>query len=239
MDIGSIAHALLLEGDESCIAVIDADDYRTKVAQQERDAARAAGKYPILAAKMTDIRNMVDSARQYLESSELCGILDRGEAEATMIFQADDVWCRARPDWICGDKRWLLHVKTTGGTANPGAWIRSQMMNSGYDLAAAFYEIGARELGMRKAESVFLVIETNEPHGCSLVGMDPAMRDFATRKAWRAISLWGQCLERGEWPCYPPNIAYAEPPAWAVAQFEEEELRAEIDPVQEREGIQA
>jgi hypothetical protein len=239
MDTGSIIHSLLLEQDESQIVSIDALDYRTKAAQQARDDARAAGKHPILAHKMTDIRCVVDAARQYLQASELSGILDAGEPEATLLFKTLGTWCRARPDWISGDKRVLLHVKTTGGSANPDAWIRSQLMNSGYDMAAAFYETGAYELGM-DAQSVFFVIETAPPYGCSLVGLSPLARDIANSRVMRAIKTWRDCLDSGYWPAYPDRIAYADAPAWAIAQNEQEEYRGlVIDPVQQREGIQA
>src|SRR5262245_43940260 len=39
LDIGTAAHALLLEGDTG-VVVIEASDYRTKLAREARDAAR-------------------------------------------------------------------------------------------------------------------------------------------------------------------------------------------------------
>lgn len=240
MDKGSIAHALLLEGSEENVVVIDATDYRTKAAQQARDDARAQGKHPVLAHHMTDIRDMVDAARQYIAQSELAGIFDSGEPEATMLFQIDGTWCRARPDWING--RTLLHVKTTGGSARPDAWIRTQMLSCGYDVAAALYERGAEELIPAYSESVFFVIETSPPYGCSLVALSPELAEFANRKLTRALRLWRHCLDTNTWPCYPSRIAYAEAPAWALAQFEEEEYRqpvGEIDEQQMEHGAQA
>ena len=49
MDIGTIAHGLLLEGDESRIVLIEAEDWRTKEAKEQRDQAYADGKVPLLA----------------------------------------------------------------------------------------------------------------------------------------------------------------------------------------------
>lgn len=239
MDIGSIAHALLLEQTEDNVVEIDAPDYKTKLAREARDAARAEGKHPVLAHKMPAIRALVGAARDYLAGSDLAGILDDGVPEATMLWQDEGTWCRARPDWISGDQGVLLHVKTTGGSAHPASWIRAQLLNSGYDLAAVHYQHGARALGMDRAESVFLVIETDPPHGCSLVGLTPALRELAAGKHERASRIWRTCLARGFWPAYPSSIAYAEAPAWAIAQAEEEEIRGlGFDPVQEREGIQ-
>lgn len=240
MDKGSIIHAMLLENTEENVVEIDAPDFKTKLAREARDAARAEGRHPILAHKLAGLRALVTAARSYLDRSDLAGILeDGGVSEATMLWQDDGVWCRARPDWISGDKGVLLHVKTTGGSAEPGEWIRTQLLRMGYDISAAHYERGARALGMDRAQSIFLVIEQDPPHGCSLVGLTPALRDLAMNKTERATTIWRHCVSRNFWPCYPSAIAYAEAPAWALAQAEDDEIRGfGFDPLQEREGVQ-
>src|SRR3989304_4859845 len=45
-DLGTLAHALLLEQDDSRLVVVEADDWRTKAARLARDEARAARKRP-------------------------------------------------------------------------------------------------------------------------------------------------------------------------------------------------
>lgn len=240
MDTGSIAHAMLLEQSEECVVAIDAPDYKTKAAREARDAARAEGKHPILAHKLPAVRALVTAARNYLAASDLAGILeDGGMAEATMLWQEGGAWCRARPDWISGDKGILLHVKTCGGSAEPSEWIRMHLLRDGYDVAAVHYERGAHALGMGGAQSIFLVIEQNAPHGCSLVGLDPSLHELAQQKHERALRTWRHCVERGFWPCYPREIAYAEAPAWALAQAEEEKIRGfGHDELQEAHGAQ-
>lgn len=240
MDTGSIIHSMLLEQNEECVVVIDAPDFRTKAAQQARDEARAAGKHPILAHKFAAVRALVTAARNYLSTSDLAGILDDGIPEATMLWQDEGTWCRARPDLISGDKGVILHVKTTAGSAEPAEWIRRHLLLDGYDVAAAHYERGAHALGMDRAQSIFFVIEQEPPHGCSLVGLTPALRELAHGKAERASRIWRACLQRNFWPAYPTAIAYAEAPAWALAQAEEEEIRGfGSDELQERYGAQA
>jgi hypothetical protein len=54
-DIGSAAHALLLEGEDRMV-VLPYDDYRKKEAKEARDYARAEGKHPILEAKYPAVR---------------------------------------------------------------------------------------------------------------------------------------------------------------------------------------
>src|SRR5689334_5544259 len=71
LDLGTIAHALLLEHDDSRVVVIDADDWRTKTAKEERDVARALGKLPILKALYEEAKDMVSVARREIAASEL------------------------------------------------------------------------------------------------------------------------------------------------------------------------
>src|SRR3990167_5327922 len=57
-DLGSAAHAMTLN-DDRAFEIIDAADWRTKEAKAQRDAARAAGKIPLLTAQYERTRAMV------------------------------------------------------------------------------------------------------------------------------------------------------------------------------------
>jgi len=215
--MGTAIHDALLEGIDR-IAVIEADDWRTKAAKEARDAARTEGKIPILARKVEQVEDAVSAALSFIEKSEIAGVFHRGKPEQTVIWKEESLICKARPDWLTDDRSILLHVKTTQGSAEPSSWIRGQLTNMGYDVAWAFYQRGC-PVGL----SVFLVIEANAPYGCSLVGLDPAMQDLADRKVSRAIATWQQCKATGKYPAYSSRIHYAEPRAW---QLEEEESHA-------------
>lgn len=230
MDVGTIAHKILLEGNEDGIVVVDAGDWRTKVAQSARDEARSKGKAVILAVRLPQVRAMVAAARAFMESSVLAGALEAGQAEGSIEWMDSGVRCKARPDFLPHHEPYILHVKTTEGTASPNAWIRNHLFSSGYDVTASFYE-----RAMPDRESIFLVIEQFAPYGCSLIGLDPMSRDNAERKVTRAMAIWADCLKTGKWPCYPTGICYAETPAWELAETE----RMELDPVQMRHGVQA
>lgn len=247
-NIGSVAHSLLLEGDESKLVIIDADSFRTKVAREMRDDATAQGLHPILAKRVDDVRRMADVAREYVSRSQIAGVFDKGRPELTLVWQCSllaaeklpPVWCRGRPDWLTDDMSMLVHFKTTQGSAEPNQWIRSQLVNQGYDLAFAFYLRGLFALGApQNAESVFLVQEATAPYCCSLIGMAPGMIDLADRKATRALQLWSACLARGQWPAYSARIHFAEPLPWHETDFADREAnRDTIDPKQQQYGMQ-
>ena len=221
-EIGTIAHAMLLEGDESRVVIIDADDYRTKVAQAKRDEARATGKLPILAARMDDVRAMVVEARVAVARSELRGLLDGGRMETTLIWQEGGAWCRCRPDIINEGLGVLVDYKSTGGSAEPDAWSRGPLLGNGYDLQGAMQRRGAAALlGGDDWGVVYMVQETDPPYAVSFVGLDSQFTIFADAKLDAALATWRTCLATNEWPAYPERICWASPPEYAVYRFGE------------------
>lgn len=227
-DMGMAIHDGLLEGIDR-IAAIEADDWRTKAAKEQRDAARADGRIPMLARKVAQVEAAITAAKSFIETTELAGIFTRGKPEQTAIWNEGELICKARPDWLTDERDVILHVKTTQGSAEPSSWIRNQLVSNGYDLASEFYARGLAEfagIGFNDFKSVFLVIEQNEPYGCSLIALSPAMADLASRKVDRAINIWRECKRTGKYPAYSSQIHYAEPLPWHLAEQEEKELTA-------------
>jgi hypothetical protein len=218
-DLGSAAHMMLLERREDRIVRVDADDWRTKAAKEARDLAQSEGKYAVLERQYKDIKEMCDAARKFLMRTELGNILDTGEAEQTLVWQDDSVWCRARPDLMSGDRKIVLDYKSTA-SAQPEAFAR-QIGRMGYDLQAEFYSDGVQvETGSRPA-FVFLAQEITVPYACSLVALSNAYQFVGQQKVRRALDLWKTCLLENAWPSYNPRIWYAEPPPWQLMQAEE------------------
>jgi hypothetical protein len=222
MDAGSIAHAMLLEKDHTRIVLIDAPDFRTKVAKEQRDTARAEGKLPVLAHRLGQITTMVIEARRAIERSELAPVFADGQAEQTLLWQEGETWCRSRPDWVSTDYRVAVDYKTTQGSAEPSAFARGAMLAFGYDVQAAFGLRGLQVVHKPRDRSfVFLVQETEPPYACSLVGLSPAFEAFAEQKRRAAVALWTACLAQDHWPSYPERVCWMEPPTWAQTQFSE------------------
>lgn len=156
MDLGSICHALLLEGVDKMHVIrstkklkkgdklIDTgepiEDYKTESAREERDTARAAGKCPVLPHEVAGIETMLKACRIQLQShKEASNAFTNGKPEQTLIWQEPNgVWCRARLDWLHDDYRFIDDYKTTGGSANPEQVSRN-LFRDGLDIQAAFY----------------------------------------------------------------------------------------------------
>ena len=222
-DMGSVAHELVL-GNSDAIAIVDADDWRTKAAQTMGDEARAHGKYPVLRHKFHDAQQMALAAKAFVADSMYAGVFDSGAGEATAIVQLSEwTWLRARPDWLNHDMRVCLHYKTTEGSAAPDPFVRWVLTSMGYDVSMAFYKLVLDRLSdeFREWSHVILLQEQKAPYCCSLITLSPAAWAIADSKVQRAILRWGMCMATDKWPGYGGQVHEAEPTPWQLAEAEQ------------------
>lgn len=239
-DRGSVAHEILLLGSEDCVAEINPNDHpaektgnipegwTNKSIRAARDEARAAGKIPLLAADLFDIRQMVSVARTFLESLKDAEPyvwrmfnLDGGVSESTITWEDGATLCKMRPDRINVEKTIILNYKTTQGTVEPERWARTQMLD--YYLGGAFYCRGARAKFGTDPEHLYLVQQVSAPYLCSLVGLDPHFLDLGARKVITGLAMWEDCVKRGRWPGYPARVVWPEVPAFEEIRWTERE----------------
>ena len=216
-DIGTIAHGMILENDESRIVVIEAEDWRTKAAKEARDATYAAGGIPVLANNVGPIRKMVERAKSFIAHSELAEAFTptAGKPEQTLCWQEGDIWLRSRPDWLTNDHRLIIDLKTTAGSAEPMAWMKT-MLGNGNDLQAVLGLRGIKILDPKsRCQFVFWVVEQNPPYASSFVGLSPQFLEMSEHKLERALRLWSDCTMTNCWGGYPSQICWIEPPAYA------------------------
>jgi len=244
-DIGTLAHDMLLGG-EGKICVIDPTQYRSKPTKDNpegsvpagwtntairaaRDEARSNGLTPVLIGDVSGARHMVKAAQDFIANSELAGVWRDGAGETTMIWQEDETWFRARPDWINHEERVMLHYKTTRASASPEPFIRGILTGIGYDVSMAFYRRGFEHLTKQQDFlHVILVQEQMPPHACSLITLDPASWAIADGKVEQAVLLWEHAMRSGTWPAYDARIHSAAPTPWALAQAEELAMQGDV-----------
>ena len=215
LDLGTIAHALLLEG--ACgVCVVEADDWRTKDAKAKREEARAVGQLPILSKDYDMVCAMVLSAECAIAESEIATDWAQAVPEQTLIWEEEGVWYRSRPDKATTDWRVLFDYKTTVGTAAPQLFGRGPLIRHGYDLQAALGLSGAQRLGQldRPPTFVFVVQEMAPPYAVSFLSLSPQFLAIAHERVKLATAIWKDCQTRQQWPSYPSRIAYVDPPSY-------------------------
>jgi hypothetical protein len=215
-DLGTAAHAMLLESEQSFV-IIGADNFRTKAAQEARDAAYAEGKTPLLESQHEELQTMVAAARQQLPP----GVFEGGRSEETLVWREGDAWCRARLDYTPDADGVFWDYKTTSGSAEPRAF-QNTFYRMGYHLQARFYLRGIEKLYGRQAEFRFVVQELKPPYAVSPpLGLDAEAEALGDLLAERAIRYWQWCTANNRWPGYAKETHWLELPGWLAYQLAE------------------
>lgn len=236
MDLGTLVHSMLLEGNVGKAEVIDPAKYPGKqggipkgwtndAIKAARDEARAAGRIPVLPDDMTQAVTCVARARAFIDSLKdtepavwAAMQPNRGDSEVTIVWDDDGTPCRIRPDRIAEDRRLIVDVKSTATSANPAQWIR-QLLSQGGDISAAFYRRGCKATFDTEPDYFFLVVEVTPPYLVSLIGVDPHAMELGREKVMTAIDMWQQCAARDHWPAYPNRACFPEVPGWEDSRW--------------------
>jgi hypothetical protein len=230
-DVGTAAHAMLLEGRDACVPV-DAPDWRTKDAKQQREAIRQWGRIPLLTEQWERVNQLVDAAQATLAALDFTPRpLTDGKPEQTIVWsEPGGVMCRGLVDWLRNDHVAFDDLKTTTRGANPLTWAQRRMWDLGIDVQAAFYQRGLRAITGQEVEPRFVVIESVPPYAVTVLGLAPSAMALAHEKVQWAIDTWRRCLAEDQWPSYPTRVSYAELPAWQAARWMEERWMEENAP---------
>ncbi len=216
-DLGIACHCVLLEG--KTLSPLPFDNYRTKAAQTARDNILAVGGIPVLSWQGEAVEKMCASTRTRMRASQDLESVDvtKLQPEATIVWQEGETWCRCRPDWLTPARDVIFSLKTAGN-AEPDAFMRGPLIAHSYDLQAAFELAAVKAATGVDAHYVYVVVETDPPYACSLIGLSPEWRDFSHRKFRAAVQMWADCLASGVWPDYGDRIFYLDVPPWLQAR---------------------
>ena len=212
-DIGSAAHALLLENGKD-IMVIAADNWLTKDAKAKRDDARGLGFTPVLTKEYEKTQEMSRIASEFLKEYGID--VSKTDNECTMIAEVDGVLCRTRADIFIPGR--IIDYKTTGVSLDV---FNKQASKFGYDLQAAMYMRVALELG-EKCEWLFLVQETVAPYPVQMFKPTLEFLEVGKRKLAQALSIWSECMLMGEWPGYPKDVQLLDAMPWDLNDLNQE-----------------
>lgn len=216
-DVGSAAHALVL-GVGAPIAVIDADSWRTKAAQEAKVEARAKGETPLLAADYQRVQDMADVLSTHRLAMRL---LSEGEPEVSAFApdEATGVTRRARFDWL--GSRILTDYKSAA-SSEPGTFIKAAV-NFGYAMQAGWYLDIARDLGHPADAFAFIVQEKEPPYLVTVIELPAELVEIGRSRNRRALERFRDCTESGLWPGYVPDDTFAQPsaPRWALTDYQE------------------
>jgi len=211
--LGTAAHSLILEGDESGIVVIEADNWLTKAAKEAKAAVLTAGHQPLLNKEWQQVRAMQDAVMAHPQAREL---FTDHRAEESVFWKEDALTLKCRPDaWKPGQ---LVDLKTTVN-ADPREFGKTAH-NFGYHQSAAHYIDGVKAATGEELPFMFVLVEKTAPYLVSVVELDWEAIELGRALNDRAKRIYRECSDTGNWPGYPT----AEPialPNYAVYETED------------------
>jgi hypothetical protein len=221
-DVGHAAHAAVL-GVGLELVVVDADDWRSKAARDERDAAYAAGKCPVLGKEKAAVDAMALAIRENPRAAALLDV-DHGRPEVSTFWHDKErgIDRRARFDWLPesdGGQLIVPDYKTTA-SAEPRAFHRS-IFNFGYDMQAVFYTdaIQAAELA-QDVTFLFIAQETTPPYLVTVHELDYLSLLVGRKRVDRACEIFAECTATDTWPGYSDDIELVGPPNYLLNEYD-------------------
>ena len=218
LDDGTILHKLIL-GAGAAVQVIEAENFRTKAAQELRDAAVAAGQVPVLRARY---RELAQGAERLRAQCAAMGFPLTGQSEVAIEWsegEDDPVLCRGRLDHVFLDRGIIYDIKKTR-SANPN-YLRRNFVELGYAGQYAAYTRALAKLTPEfegRVDFVFLFMEIEPPYSVVPVRPDGAFKEIGSLRWQRAVDTWRTCLRTNRWPGYCESAITLDAPVWVINQ---------------------
>jgi len=223
MLLGSAFDAMVLGG-ESRIGLVQANDYRTKAAQAERDRILSEGRTPVTAPQYEELTKAIATFESRLDHlDDELPPLREGKAQATLVWFDEEfgIWCRARLDWLRDDHEAIDDLKKAKSARPDSEGFGRSAYSLGYDIQAALYRRGLMKLDPDcDPRFRFVAYELESPNGISLVELGPAGCILGETRVADAMRIFADCLKKNRWPGYPRYACRVDPPPWAMAQVE-------------------
>lgn len=234
-DVGHAAHAKVL-GFGAELAVVqttakdgakaDAEDYRTKSAQDHRDEIRAAGGVPLLRAELDVVDGMAAAIRAHPFAGALFDPKRGGKPEVSILWHDPEfgVDRRARLDWLPGlsaDGRLIVPDYKSTASAERRA-VEKSIASYRYDQQDDWYRAAIRALGLADdADFVFVFQEKTPPFLITVVELDLLARRAAREANARALEVFAECTAHDTWPGYSDDVELVSLPPWLLNRYQE------------------
>lgn len=237
-NLPNVCHALLLNAGRD-YRIVDADDWRTKAAQEKRDAIIKDGCTPILPHQLEEAKLIAAEAKRQIDRSGYAAAWNDKDtqSEVTCAWQEGGIWCRSRLDRLYAGSApgfngtvtpgamIIMDYKTTDAALNEWT-ISNYAVNQGWQVQSNYYKRGLSMIAKdsdawKPPEFVYFVQSRNKPYPMMTVKLSRALDMIGERQIEHAIAEWGKGLAKG-WVGW--TDAMADLPSWYQAQWLQREL---------------
>ncbi len=181
------------------------DGWRSDAIKEMRDAAKKAGKLPVLPGGEAEYQAVVDGWRSQLAQFE---VELTGQSQVRMEWESEGVPCSGIIDHLIIAPTFAVIYDVKGLECASQQAITRAVAAFGYDTQGAAYveavETRYPHLAGRVTFKLICGEKTEEAdYSLNVVPYGGTMRELGERKWRRAKRIWGECLRTGEFPGYP------------------------------------
>ena len=227
-DIGTGAHLAVLEPEllRNRVVVHDFDTYHTKESRTIRDDAYAVGMTPLKPAEWATVEGIQSAI---LGHPTAHGLFKGGMAEVSLTWEWDGMTCKARPDFLAANSKYVLDLKTAN-TCNPRA-ISRKAATEGWHVRACWYMAGVKEVtGTLPDKYLFVVVEKDAPYLIEIFEMDQRALMYGDQIIMRTLKRTAECFRANHWPSYGDgSIKTIALPSWTEFERAEREEAGEFE----------
>lgn len=201
-DIGTLGHALILEGSlDHLVVEVPFDSYRTKAAREARDEAYNAGLIPVNESEVETILAPLQKIRDSVMTHPIAGeLLQDGQPEVSIFWEQEGVACKGRLDYWREHAGMVLDLKLLR-SAQPES-VRKQISDLGYYIQRTHYLNGIEALTGFRPDWYFITVGKEPPYSVSVHRMAAETEDAANMRINYALSRYKQATETNHWPGY-------------------------------------
>lgn len=220
-DFGHAAHGLVLGVGEPLV-VVDAENWMTKAAKEQRDAAYAVGHVPILKREHVTVQAMADAILAHPVASVLFRA-GNGAAERSFFWHdaRHGVDRRARLDWLttlASGRACAVDYKTT--TSANSTSVAKSAFDFRYFMQDAWYRDALIAASVDDDPAFLFVFQSKEPpYLVTVAELDADAVRLGREWNDRALSLFAECTANDYWPGYSDDIELISLPAWATKEY--------------------
>jgi len=226
-NFGQICHKLLLGGKD--LVIVDAPDWRTAIAREQRESAMQAGKLPVLSRRADEANKLMIHVHAALVRHGLHDEFCKSQTEVTAIWKSSGVRCQGTLDSVLVPKKFSRKKKalimdfkfTTVPATKRGC--ENRIIEHGYDIQHAAYTEAIETIFPKLAgrvEMLFVFVEVNPPHAVRVMPLSGSMKECGQQRWIEARVAWKENLTKygtaTPWPSYSDDGEYALCPPWIL-----------------------
>ena len=196
------------------IVTIEADNFRTKAAQELRDAAIEARKLPVIASKLAEFTEAVEAIRAKLGAK---GVRLDGQSQVKLEWESDGAMCKGKLDHLLLDEGVIWDLKTCR-SAHPRK-IKSSLKEYGAYVQHAAYVEGVEALRpdlVGRVKMGFVFAEYVKPYAVTVAYLDGTCQQIGRMRWAKAKELWRIGMTTGKWPEYSDGPVTIEADPWEM-----------------------